>query len=181
MPRLAETQTATLHQPHRQHDARRQLAEQSVPLDAGRRRKLVTHQRRDLHLRRPGRVRLDLGEVEHLPQRREVMPDGLRRQRLVRGDPAWMSEGRSVVGSRFASSPSLSRAFPYNAIALRPTSMRLSMNLSNHADSVTVCGLSTIARSRSAGLRPAASSPAIRSRLARASLIVLKLPPWTSG
>jgi hypothetical protein len=61
------------------------------------------------------------------------------------------------------------------------TSTRLAVKASKQSANVCAFGASTSARSASAGLRPAASSPAIRSRRVRASFIVGKDPPWMIG
>ncbi len=62
-----------------------------------------------------------------------------------------------------------------------PMSMRLVRYASAHSANVRTAGFSIVARSTSAGFRPPASSPAIRSRLVFASFNVRKLPPCTMG
>jgi hypothetical protein len=79
------------------------------------------------------------------------------------------------VGLRRAS------AFPYMRSVSSATSTRLPFHAVAHSANVRVLGVSASARRTSAGLRPAASSPAIRSRRTRASFNVPKAPPCSIG
>ena len=135
-----------------------------------------------LHPRVTGRVRVEVEVVEQQPERecryRWVVP-GL----VVLGErlPTQPAASSTVIvarghGPRTCRRSSSARSCSCGSCFCRGQSREV-MNLSDHvAKSAACCGCETIARRRSAGLRPAAISPATKSRLILASLIVRKLP-----